>query len=370
MSFPTEARVDLGAVEANLRGVRARVGERLVLAAVKANAYGHGAVAVARHIERTGAADRLGVATIGEGIELREAGIALPILKFGPSFPDELAAAITHRVTLTVVDAATIQTAQVAAARADAHIFVHLKLDTGMRRVGSPPAQAVDLARLIDASPNLELEGVFSHLAVSDVPTEDDFTRRQSLLLRSAIEALTAARGRPSIVHLANSGGVLAHPDTWWDMVRPGIMIYGSYPGADTPRTVELRPALTWTSRVSFVKDVAAGESVSYGRTWVAPRDTRIATVPVGYGDGYNRRLSSTGRVLIDGRSYPIAGRVCMDQFMVDLGPGSPVETGSTVVLVGRSGADEITATEVAQTLGTISYEVTCAIAPRVPRVY
>jgi alanine racemase len=370
VSQPTFARVDLGAIETNLRGIRERVGSRLVLAAVKADAYGHGAVPVARHLEATGVVDRFGVATVGEGVELRRAGISLPILKLSPCFPDETDAAIEHGITLAVVDEQTIGQVQDAAARAGVVVPVHLKIDTGMGRLGLRPERSAELAMLIDAASHLELEGFFSHLAVSDVPAQDEYTALQLRRFGEALAAVTAARGRPAIVHLANSGGVLAHPDTWFDMVRPGIMIYGSYPDATTPRTVDLRPALSWRSRVSFVKDVAKGETVSYGRTWAAPQDTRVATIPVGYGDGYNRRLSNTGRVLIDGRSYPIAGRVCMDQFLVDLGPGSTVARGAEVVLIGPSGDDEITASDMADLLGTISYEVTCVITRRVPRVY
>jgi alanine racemase len=239
-----------------------------------------------------------------------------------------------------------------------------------MGRIGVRPEAAVDLAREIDATGSLELEGFFSHLSAADCPEEADYTARQRRLFSDALDAVTAARGRPRIAHLANSAGVLAHPGTWFDLVRPGIMIYGSMPGPDTPATVPLTPALSWRTRVAFVKDVAAGESISYGRTWRAPRATRIATIPIGYGDGFNRRLSNVGRVLIGGQSYPIVGRICMDQFMVDIGPSSTIGRGAEVVLLGRSGDEEITATELADHIGTISYEVTCAISRRVPRVY
>ena len=181
-------------------------------------------------------------------------------------------------------------------------------------------------------------------------------------------DAVAARRGPVELVHLANSGGVLAHPETWFSMVRPGIMIYGSLPDPGVPRTVPLAPALRWTTRVSFVKPVAAGEGVGYGLTWTAPRDTVLATIPVGYGDGYSRLLSNRGRVLIGGEPHPIAGRVCMDQTMVDVGPESAVRPGDEVVLVGRSGAHEIPVQELADHMGTIPYEVTCLIAPRVTR--
>lgn len=366
----TFADVDLSAIEANLRQVRSRVGDRLVLAAVKADAYGHGAVAVSRHLEATKSADWLGVATVGEGVELRDAGVTLPILKLSGCFADEVDTALARDITLTVVDAETIDMVQAAALRAGKRATVHLKIDTGMGRIGEPSENAAQLAQRIDASYMLDLEGLFSHLAVADVPSHDSFTHEQTQRFREAVIAVTATRGRPPIVHLANSAGVMAHPDTWCDLVRPGIMIYGSPPSTEIPVTVELRPALAWKTRVAFVKTVVPGQTVSYGRTWAAVRETRVATIPVGYGDGFNRRLSNLGRVLIGGQSFPVVGRVCMDQFLVDLGPASDIARGDEVVLIGASGEESISATEMAETLGTISYEITCAISRRVSRRY
>lgn len=369
MLYPTRAHTDLAAIRHNLAAVRERVGDRLVLAAVKANAYGHGAVPVARMIESTRAADWLGVATVGEGLQLREAGVRLPILKFTPTRGDEaVSAAVQHDIVLSVADeAGAAAVAKAAGERGRAGVKVHLKVDTGMRRVGVEPAAAPVVARAIDAA-GLVLEGVFSHLPISDHPAGDAFTQAQIARFGETVAAIEAARGPVPIAHLANSGGVLGHPASWFDMVRPGIMIYGSYPDAASPRTVELAPALRWTTEVSFVKPVAAGETVGYGRTWTAPRDTTIGTMAVGYGDGFSRLLSNRGRVLIDGVSYPIVGRVCMDQTMIDLGPESRAAVGDEVVLIGRSGADEISATEVAGLMGTISYEVTCLITGRVER--
>ena len=209
-----------------------------------------------------------------------------------------------------------------------------------------------------------------SHLPISDSPAGDEFTRVQIELFRATVEKVVAARGPVPLVHLANSGGVLAHPDSWFDMVRPGIMIYGAYPDPEVPRTIPLLPGLEWRSRVTFVKQVSAGETVGYGRTWTAPRDTWIATVPIGYGDGYSRLLSNRGRMLVAGRSYPIAGRVCMDQTMIDLGQTTDVAVGDDVVLLGRSGTDEITTSEIAALMGTIPYEVTCLITRRVARAF
>ncbi len=206
-----------------------------------------------------------------------------------------------------------------------------------------------------------------SHLPVADVPEGADFTADEIARFRELAATLEAEHG-PLVKHLANSGGVLAHPDSWLDLVRPGVMAYGSYPDAHTPRTVGLLPGLEWRAPVTFVKRVRAGESVGYGRTWTAPADTWLATVAIGYGDGYSRSLSSRGRMLANGRSYPIAGRVSMDQTMIDLGPEPALAVGDEVVLIGRSGDEEITAAELAELQGTISYEVTCAIGARVAR--
>ncbi len=370
MTYPTTARTLLGNIEHNLRGIRARVGDRLVLAAVKANAYGHGAAAVSQMIERTGAADWLGVATVEEGLQLRDAGVSLPILKFSPTRDvDDVTRALLAGITLSVVDEASI--AQVAAA-ADAldlsEVAVHLKVDTGMRRVGAEPADAPALAASIAGHPRLRLQGVFSHLPISDSPAGDDFTRHQTRLFADTMTAIEAVAGPVELKHLANSGGVLGHPETWFDMVRPGIMIYGSLPDPLAQRTVDLRPGLEFTTRVSFVKPVAAGETIGYGRTFAAPADTWIATIPAGYGDGYSRLLSNRGRVLIGGVSYPIAGRVCMDQTMIDLGPEPVAAIGDEAVLIGRRGDAEITTENIAELMGTIPYEVTCLITQRVTR--
>lgn len=362
------ATTRLDHLRANLDAVRARVGGRAVLAAVKADAYGHGAVAVSRMIERTGAADWLGVATVGEGLELRAAGVTLPVLKLSVARGEEVAAAVAAGLTLCVVDEDSILEAGAAATALGTTASVHLKVDTGMRRIGCEPELAPSLAQRVDATPGVRLEGLFSHLPISDSPRGEEFTRGQVALFARTAREVEAARGPVPLKHLANSGAVLGHPDTWFDLVRPGIMIYGAYPDPEAARTVPLLPALEWRTRVSFVKRVPAGETVGYGRTWTAPRDTWIATVPVGYGDGYSRLLSNRGRMLVRGASYPIAGRVCMDQTMIDLGPDTDVTVGDEVVLVGRSGTDEITTSEVAGLMGTIPYEVTCLITRRVGR--
>lgn len=370
MLYATHARIHLGSIRDNLRAIRGAVGpERRILIAVKANAYGHGAVEVSRMAEATGTADALGVATVPEGLDLRQAGIALPILKLGPTFPWEMEAAVAGDLTLAVCSPAEAEALAQAAAAAGKTAKAHLKVDTGMGRVGVAPEAAPGLAGRLAALPGVELEGVFTHLPVSD-EADPASTRVQIDRFRAVAEAVQAAAGRPLTVHCANSGAVLGHAYGWMDLVRPGIMIYGFYPDAGTPRSLPLKPGMSVLTRISFVKRVAAGTRIGYGGTWIAPRDTWIGTLPAGYADGFNRLFSNRGRVLIEGRSYPIVGRVCMDQSMVDLGPDTAVKVGDEVVLLGRSGGEAITADEWAEQLGTITYEVTCQINGRVARVH
>ena len=379
MLYATHLEVSLAAIAHNVQQVCHRP-QVLVLVAVKANGYGHGAVEVARHLASHGLADAFGIATTPEGIELRQAGIGQPIMKFSPAFDDELDAAIEHDISLTVHDQETIEAAARAAGRAGRRHGVHLAIDTGMRRIGCEPEDALRLSRLIARhASELRFDGIFTHLPISDSPAGDAFTRNQLAgfaLLVAQIQDTRQASGLAPVpqVHAANSGAILGHDLGQMTMVRPGIMAYGYYPDAHaTPRPVELQQALTWRSRVSHVKPVRAGQSVGYGRTWTAPVDTWVATVPVGYGDGYSRLNSNRGRMLVGGRSRPVVGRVCMDQTMLDLGPlrpgePAPAEVGDEVVVLGGQGEQFIGTDELADLMGTISYEVTCLITARVPR--
>jgi alanine racemase len=368
--YATHARVHLGNIRDNLRAIRAAVGpERKILIAVKANGYGHGSVEVSRMAEATGMADWLGVANVPEGRELREAGLRLPILKLGVTFPWEMRAAIEAGLTLAICSREEAEALAVAVREANRPASVHLKVDTGMGRIGVSPAEAPELARLIVDLPGVVLEGVFTHLPVSDA-ADGTYTREQILRFRTTAGLVQEASRRRLLVHCANSGAVLGHDTAWLDMVRPGIMIYGFRPDPETPATIPLKPGMSLLTRVSFVKQVARGTSVGYGRTWVAPVDTNIATIPAGYADGFNRLFSNRGRVLIGGQSYPVVGRVCMDQSMIDLGPQTDVKVGDEVVLMGRSGEQEIPCEEWAAKLGTITYEVTCQVNPRVVRVH
>jgi len=314
--------------------------------------------------------DWLGVATVPEGLALREAGIQLPILKLSGTFPEEMEAAVEAALTLTLGDEASARALDAACAAKGLQGRVHLEIDTGMGRSGVAEAEAPGLARLIEHDcTHLHLEGVFTHLPTSD-QADVTYTRAQLQRYQAVLAQVEAAMGRrPELVHAANSGGVLGHPGSWLDLVRVGIMAYGQYPDAASPRTVALRPGLSFVTRVTFMKQVPAGTTIGYGRSWQASRTTCIATLCCGYADGFNRRFSNQGRVLIGGRACPVVGRVCMDQTMVDLGPDTDVKVGDEAVLIGRSGSLEITADDWAKALGTIPYEVTCQIAARVPRI-
>ncbi len=371
MLYQTRARIHLGNIRSNIQGIRAAIGpSRKILIAVKANAYGHGAVAVSKLAETSGV-DWLGVATVPEGIELRGAGIRLPILKFSPAFPEEMTAAFENDLSVTVCEKNNIDEAQRISASAGLRGRVQLKVDTGMGRIGVSAQEAPELATYIENScPALYLEGIFTHFPSSD-ELNPDYTTAQLSRFEAVVDAIHAAIGRKlELVHCSNSGAVLGHKAAWMDMVRPGIMIYGHYPDEATPRSITLLPGMSIVTRLSFVKKVNAGTSIGYGRTWVAPRDTWIGTIPVGYADGFNRLFSNKGRALVAGSSYPVVGRVCMDQSMIDLGPETKARAGDEVVLMGQSGSEEITCEEWARVLGTITYEVTCQINSRVERVY
>ncbi len=371
MLYQTHARIHLGNIHANIEGIRKAVGSsRKILIAVKANAYGHGAVEVSRMAEQAGV-DWLGVATVPEGIQLREAGIGLPILKFNPAFPEEMESAVRHDLTLTVCERENISELQGVCSSNALTTKVHLKVDTGMGRIGVAQSEAANLARFITTDcPNLYLEGVFTHLPVSE-SSDSDYTKEQINGFQLVIDSIEKAIGsKIPLVHCANSGAVLDYPEGWFDMVRPGIMIYGFYPGKRSSHSIDLKPGLSFYTRVSFLKKVSQGTSIGYGRTWIAPEDTWIATIPAGYADGFNRLFSNTGRVLINGQSYPIVGRVCMDQSMINLGSQTTVLVGDEVVLIGSSGNEEISAYEWAEKLNTITYEVTSQINHRVPRIF
>lgn len=357
------AAVSYGALEHNLKLVRRRLAEGVgVLAAVKANAYGHGSVPVARRLEQLGVS-WFGVATAEEALELRGAGVGGRILVFSPVYAS-IRELVDYDVALTVTDEAAL--AAVLAAKPSKPARLHVKVDTGMGRLGLAWPGALELARKVAKAPGMVLEGVWTHFAASD-DEDPSFTQRQHEAFQSLLAALRKDGIEPLLAHCANSAAIFAHPDTQHDLVRPGIALYG-YHSSPFIAGLEpgLRPVLTLSAPVTFVKRVEAGSYVSYSRLWQAPRDTTIATVRIGYADGYPRLLTGKGTVLLHGQERPIAGRVCMDQVMVDAGELS-VAVGDRVTLFGPGPLDAET---LAARIGTISYELLTSLAPRVERVY
>jgi alanine racemase len=365
------AEVDLGAIRHNVHTLRASAAPARLCAVVKANGYGHGAAAVGRAAVEAGA-DWLGVAQVDELVGLRDAGIEVPLLLLSEPRPDEIDDVIATGARLTVYSPTIVAAlARSVRSRGRSAVAVHLKVDTGMHRVGVAPADAVAMARSIQELAELRLEGVCTHLPVADEP-DNPFTDDQITRFDAVLAELRAAGVDPGIVHMANSAGAIAHPKARRDLVRCGIAVYGVPPApAMAAQCTDLRPVLTLASEVSFVKPLAAGESVSYGHRHQISRDTVVATVPIGYADGVFRSLPLAGQeVLIRGRRCPIVGVVTMDQLMADCGPGSDVAAGEQVVLLGGQGGERITPDEWAGRLGTISYEVVCAIGARVARRY
>ena len=363
---PTYAVVRLSRLRANLAAVKKHVAPARVMAILKANAYGHGIEPVARALAPL--ADAFGVALVEEGIALRRLGIATPILVFGGTWTRQIPLFLDHGLTITVPSLARLKDVEEAAAARGARARVHLKIDTGMERIGVHYYSAEGLLEAAARSAHVEVEGVYSHFANADGPDLAD-TRLQ---LERFLEVLRFydRRSLPSpLRHIANSAAVLRLPESRLDLVRPGILLYGVYPHPEAPRTVEVSPALSWQSRVVYFKVVRAGSPVSYGSTWSSDHPVRMVTVPVGYGDGYFRALSGGAEVILRGRRYRQVGRICMDQMMVNIEDGTGYN-GDEVVLIGEQGGERVTVEELAERAGTIPYEVLTAISERVPRVY
>ncbi|MHB1777770.1 MAG: alanine racemase [Acidimicrobiales bacterium] len=371
-SRATWAEVDLSAVRHNVGVLCRRVAPATLCAVVKADGYGHGAAAVAR-AALDGGASMVAVALGDEGEALRRAGIEAPVLVLSEQPAAVAPAVVAAGLTPTLYTLEGVAATAAAAEAAGTVVPVHVKVDTGMHRVGADPAAVPAVAAAVAAAPSLRLEGLFTHLAVADGPSDEDAEYTALQLDRfDAVAAAVADRGAEvRLRHAANSAGAIAWPRSRYDMVRCGIAVYGQPPSPSlAPLTGDLRPVLSLRSRVSAVRVLDAGERPSYGRVRPLPERSVVATVPIGYADGLARRLQPAGgEVLIGGRRRPLAGTVTMDQIVVDCGPDDPVRPGDEVVLLGRQGDAEVTALEWAQRLGTITYEVLCGIGPRVPRV-
>lgn len=366
-SRPTVAEINLAALRHNLAAVARCVAPARVMGIVKANAYGHGLLRIAREMQHAGVS-MLGVAFVEEGIALRQSGITIPVLVLGGIIGDQIGQFLEHDLSITASSTWKLEQIERTAREMKLTARVHLKIDTGMERLGVHHYNAEELFDAASRAAHCRIEGVFSHLAASQ-QVDGEWTALQLQRFRDATGWFQQhAEGMPPL-HLANSGAVLNSPATWFDMVRPGLMSYGLYPEG-AAKTVELQPVLSWKTRVVYFKVVPAGARVGYDGTWTAPRQTRIVTLPVGYGDGYRRSLGNKGQVLIRGRRYPVVGNVSMDQITVDIGPDGTAYNDDEVVLIGQQGEEEITVDEMAAWMGTISYEVLTGIHTRVPRLY
>ena len=361
---PVWVEVDLDAVACNIRLLKGQANGAALLAVVKANAYGHGAVAVARAALAAGA-DRLGVICVDEGEQLRRAGIAAPILVMGHTPATDAARLVDLSLTGTVASRETAEALARAAAQRGVRLAVHVKVDTGLNRYGFTLAEALALGDWLRDLSSLEVEGLFTHFASADEP-DKGYTLDQYARFRPVAEGL----GWVPIRHVANTAALLDMPDLSLEMVRPGLGIYGLYPSGVVRRDLGLMPALSLKSRIVRLTALAPGDPVSYGRTWRAARPSFIGLVMCGYADGLPRSLSSRGSALVRGQRAPIVGRVCMDMCMVDVTDVPDVATGDEVVLIGCQGEEEISADDVAELAGTISYEILCGVTARVPRLY
>jgi len=365
---PGWVEVNLDAFSYNLRGVRKRVGFGVkIMAVVKANAYGHGSVEIAREA-LAGEADCLAVAFPEEAIALRDAGLSAETLVFTSPMWEQMPLYFDYKLIPAVASIDVAARLEEEAQKRNLRCPVHVKVDTGMGRLGFEWNSAADSIVTIARMPHLEITGVFSHFAAAD-EADKSFSENQLQRFGHVLDALGKLRIEVQDVHMAGSAGILDLPESHFTMVRPGIMLYGYYPSQETTESVPLRPVLSIKSRVVFAKRVAEGTSISYGRRYYTTREVLIATIPVGYADGLSRRLTNRASVLIGGRRYPVVGTIAMDHVMVDVGDDH-VAVGDEVVFIGTQGGNQITAWDVARLIGTIPYEITCSVSPRVPRVF
>ena len=365
----TRALVSLDAFRRNLGAVRSYCGRGTrIMAVVKANAYGHGMIELSREAVREGV-DSLAVARVSEALEIRRSGITHPLLVFEVPPPSMIDPAIAEGIALSVSTAEGGAAISRVASRRGANAAVHVKVDTGMGRLGfSDEAAPADIASLLRL-PHLELAGVDSHFATSEDP-ETSFAKAQIARFNEVIETLRRMGIEVPLLHMANSGAVISLPDARFDMVRPGIMLYGYPPSRSMPQRYPVTPVMSLISNISMLRMVGTGTSISYGRRFTAPGRTTIATVPIGYGDGYARLLTNRASALIRGKMYPLVGTICMDHLMIDVGTNPQCQTGDDVTFIGTDGNLSITAWDIAETLGTIPYEVTCLVSGRVPRLF
>lgn len=364
---PTHVEINLSALSHNFRMIRHDLpAECGVLAVVKADAYGHGAVEVAKALQELGAS-LLGVAIVEEGIELRKAGIALPVLMLGGPWPGQEEHIIANGLQVCVFEVEQLQRLEQAASLLGRQCHCHLKIDTGMGRLGVLPHDLAGIVAQFQQSPHLVLDGVMTHFAVAD-SQDHPYTQQQLALFLDCVQQVRSAGFSPRYIHAANSAVTFSHVIDGCNLVRPGIALYGGQPFSG--KTLPLQPVMSFRTNVAHLKSLPVGSGVSYGLHFIAQRPTLIAAIPVGYADGYNRLLSNTGTALVRGQRVPVAGTVCMDWTLLDVTDVAGVSAGDEVTLLGCDGNECVSAQQWADQIGTISYEVFCQISKRVPRYY
>ncbi|HET7392481.1 MAG TPA: alanine racemase [Candidatus Binatia bacterium] len=366
---PTVCYIDHESLRWNFRQIRSLLGSQVkILSMVKANGYGHGAPAVARTLAAEGS-NAFGVAILEEAIELRRHGITVPILVLTGVYLDQLELFLEHDLMPVVHDAELLQRLDAAVARLGRSIDVHLKIDTGMGRLGFPAGECDSWLPQIKKLKALRVEGIFSHFSHAE-SVEGQYTRKQLKIFHHLVQRLATEGIAPPLVHLANSAATITLPEAYFNMVRPGLMLYGVYPSPEMAARISLKPVLSWKTRILQLKKVPSNTSISYGQTFITKRDSLIATLPIGYADGYPRLLSNRGQALVGGKRAPVAGRVCMDLTMLDVTDIAKIHQGDEVVLLGTQETETISADEMASWANTISYEILTSIGARIPRIH
>jgi len=365
------AEINLDAISNNIKEIQKNISKDTeIMAVVKADAYGHGAIEVSRILIENGV-QRLAVAILDEGKQLREEGFNVPILILGYTPAEQAGELVSYDLIQTVFSFEMAKAISDSAVKQNKKAKIHLKIDTGMSRIGfKPDKESIKTIKEINQLPNINIEGIFTHFSSAD-EADTSFTQQQFSIFNAFIKALEEEGLKIPVKHCSNSAGFMLDEKMHMNLIRPGIIIYGLYPSNEVNKEkIHLKPAMSLKSQVVFVKEVEENTPVSYGRKFITSKKTKVATIPVGYADGYSRRLSSSGRVLINGEYAPIIGNICMDQFMLDVSHISDVEVGTEVVLIGQQGQNSISAEEIADIIGTINYEVVCMVGKRIPRLY
>ena len=366
---PAYLEVDLDAIAFNVRNIKKRLGKSVdLMAIVKADGYGHGAYPVSRVVLKNGA-DSLGVAILEEGVELREKGVKAPIVNLYPEPHQRAKRIVEYDLEQVVTDLKLVKNLSQEAEKQNKSCNVYIEIDTGLGRYGVLPEDTKELAKKIKTLPNIHLKGILSQFSTADA-RKKDFAYKQLRVFKNTLDQLQAFSNNIPIKSIANSGAVLDIPASYFNHVRVGHLLYGLYPSSETSESIQVKPVMNLRSRVLFIKEVKKGTPISYGKTYIAKRKTKIATIPLGYADGYSRLLSNKGEVLIRGKRAKVVGRVCMDAFMVDVSHIPEVKVGDEVAVMGKQGKDEITAHDLGRWTNTFAYEIMTRMGKRLPTVY